>query len=68
MGPLYLKVLEERMAATGLTYAQFTDDWVILAPKHWKLRAAIRPVNGNLAELKLQQHPDRTFIGRVPKF
>jgi len=43
------------------------DDWVILAPSRWKLRAAIRLVNETLAELKLQQHPDKTFIGRVSR-
>jgi hypothetical protein len=29
------------------------DDWVILAPKRWKLRAATRVVNERVAELKL---------------
>jgi len=40
---------------------------VILAPTRWKLRAAIRLVNETLAELKLRQHPDKTFIGRVSR-
>ncbi len=67
MGAFYLKRLDERMVATGLAYARFMDDWVILAPTRWKLRAAIRLVNKTLAELKLQQHPDKTFIGRVSR-
>ncbi len=67
MGAFYLKLLDERMEATGLAYARFMDDWVILAPTRWKLRAAIRLVNQTLAELKLQQHPDKTFIGRVSR-
>jgi len=67
MGALYLKLLDERMEATGLAYARFMDDWVILAPTRWKLRAAIRLVNETLAELKLRQHPDKTFIGRVSR-
>ena len=67
MGALYLNLLDERMEATGLTYARFMDDWVILAPTRWKLRAAIRLVNETLAELKLRQHPDKTFIGRVSR-
>ena len=41
------------------------DDWVILAPTRWKLRRAIRAVNQTLAALKLDQHPDKTFIGRT---
>jgi len=67
MGAFYLKLLDERMETTGLPYARFMDDWVILAPSRWKLRAAIRLVNETLAELKLQQHPDKTFIGRVSR-
>jgi hypothetical protein len=43
------------------------DDWVILAPTRWKLRAAIRLVNETLAELKVEQHPDKTFIGRISR-
>ena len=43
------------------------DDWVILAPTRWALRRAVRLVNQTLAELKVEQHPDKTFIGRVEK-
>ena len=67
MGAVYLKRLDERMEATGLAYARFMDDWVIRAPTRWKLRAAIRLVNETLTELRLQQHPDKTFIGRVSR-
>ena len=55
------------MAATGLFYARFMDDWVVLAPTRWKLRAAVRCVNQTLAELKVQQHPDKTFVGRISR-
>ena len=67
MGAFYLKLLDERMEATGLPYARFMDDWVILAPTRWKLRAAIRLVNETLAEFKVEQHPDKTFIGRISR-
>jgi hypothetical protein len=67
MGAFYLKLLDERMETTGLAYARFMDDWVILAPTRWKLRAAFRLVNETLAELKVEQHPDKTFIGRVSR-
>jgi len=67
MGAFYLKLLDERTEETGLPYARFMDDWVILAPTRWKLRAAIRLVNQTLAELKVEQHPDKTFIGRVSR-
>jgi RNA-directed DNA polymerase len=65
MGALFLEPLDEAMAASGHFYARFMDDWVILAPTRWKLRQAIRRVNEILALLRLQQHPDKTFIGRI---
>jgi RNA-directed DNA polymerase len=67
MGAFYLRLLDERVEKTGLAYARFMDDWVILAPTRWKLRAAIRLVNQTLAELHVQQHPDKTFIGRISR-
>jgi retron-type reverse transcriptase len=33
MAALYLEPLDRRLEATGLTYARFMDDWVILAPR-----------------------------------
>jgi len=41
------------------------DDWVILAPTRWKLRRAVRDVNRVLDELRVEQHPDKTFVGKV---
>jgi hypothetical protein len=43
------------------------DDWVVVAPTRWKLRQAVRAVNEVLNELKVEQHPDKTFIGRVER-
>ena len=37
--------MDHRMEPTGLTYARFMDDWVILAPARWSLRRAVRMVN-----------------------
>ena len=45
MGALYLRDLDDRMAETGLFYARFMDDSVVLAPTRWKLRRAIKAVN-----------------------
>jgi retron-type reverse transcriptase len=63
MGALFLDVLDKRMEASGLFYVRFMDDWVILAPTRWKLRNAVRIVNQTLAELQVEQHPDKTFVG-----
>ena len=57
--------LDDRMAER--CYARFMDDSVILAPTRWKLRRAIRVVNETLAALKVEQHPDKTFIGWISR-
>ncbi len=67
MGAIYLRPIDEAMGANGLFYARFMDDWVILAPSRWKLRRAIRTVNQLLAELKIEQHPDKTSIGPIDR-
>ncbi len=67
MGALFLKPLDDRMAELGCFYARFMDDWVILAPTRWKLRKAIKAVNEVMAELQVEKHPDKTFIGRIAR-
>jgi len=64
MGALYLKPLDDRLKETGLFYARFMDDQVIIAPTRWKLRKAVRIVNETINMLKIKLHPDKTFIGR----
>jgi hypothetical protein len=59
--------LNERVEETGLAYARFMDDWVVLAPTRWKLRKAIRVANQTLAELHIEPHPDKTSIGRISR-
>lgn len=67
IGAIYLVPLDQRMAEAGLFYVRFMDDWVVLAPTHWKLRAAVRCVNQSLADLKIRQHPHKTFVGRISR-
>ena len=64
-GRLYLLPLDEQMERMDVFYARFMDDWVVLAPTRWKLRAAIRRANQVLCGLRLEKHPDKTFIGRI---
>ncbi len=39
----------------------------MLATTRWKLRKAIKAVNEVLAELRVEKHPDKTFIGRIAR-
>ena len=43
------------------------DDILVLAPTRWKLRRAVRVVNQVLSSLRLEKHPDKTFIGRIER-
>jgi len=65
MAAVYLKPLDEAMEKTGLFYARFMDDWVVLAPTRWKLRKVVRITNRVLHRLRVDKHPDKTFVGRV---
>ena len=40
---------------------------LVLAPSRWKLRRAVRVLNQVLSSLKLEKHPEKTFIGRIEK-
>lgn len=65
IGALFLSSMDEEMEATGLFYARYMDDWVVLTKTRWHLRRAIRTVNAILDRLQLQQHPNKTFIGYI---
>jgi len=67
LGALYLRVLDERMEARDLYYVRYMDDILVLAKTHWQLRRAVRILNRTFCELKVSQHPDKTFIGRIEK-
>ncbi len=67
MGALYLKPLDDAVVETVLFYARFMDDWLIIAPNRWKLKKAVCLVNQVLNTLKVEKHPDTTFIGRASK-
>jgi len=65
MAALYLLPLDQAMASRqDIVYIRFMDLWMLIAPTRWKLRQAVRVVNQTLERLKLEKHPDKTFIGR----
>jgi RNA-directed DNA polymerase len=67
IGAFFLDELDRQMTATGLFYIRFMDDILVLAPTGWKLRRAVRLVNEILGSLRLEKHPDKTFIGRIER-
>jgi hypothetical protein len=65
MGAVYLKPLDDALTHSGWFYARFMDDWVVLSPTRAKLRLAIKRANAVLEALRIEKHPDKTYIGRV---
>jgi len=67
MAAFFLHELDERMERMGLFHVRFMDDILVLAPTRWKLRRAVKAVNEVLQSLWLEQHPDKTFIGKIER-
>jgi RNA-directed DNA polymerase len=67
MGAFFLDILDRQMAQHGLFYVRFMDDILVLSPTCWKLRRAFRTLNGLFNTLKLEKHPDKTFIGKIER-
>lgn len=55
------------METLGLFYVRYSDDMLMLAPTRWKLKKAVKHLNEIFNGLKLEKHPDKTFIGRIEK-
>lgn len=63
----YLVELDNEMAQQPVFYRRYMDDIIVLSPSRGKLRKAIKTINQTFDRLKLKQHPDKTFIGRITK-
>jgi len=46
---------------------RFMDDWVALTKTRWQLRRAVKTARQVLNSLKVDIHPDKTFVGRVSR-
>jgi len=67
LGALYLKTLDQQLDQKGLFYCRYMDDIVILTTSRWKNRRAVKLMNQCFELLKVKQHPDKTFIGKIEK-
>ncbi len=43
------------------------DDILVLSPGRWRLRKAVKFVNQVLTFLKLEKHPEKTFVGKIER-
>ncbi|EEE1295789.1 transposase, partial [Salmonella enterica subsp. diarizonae] len=48
-------------------YARYMDDFLILTQTRWQLRRCIAQLNESLDVSGFEQHPDKTFIGRITR-
>ena len=64
---LYLKPLDDAMDKAGIAYVRYMDDWVIMTTSRHRLKRGIRVINQTLHKLKLAQHPDKTWMGKIDR-
>ncbi|MBE0575583.1 MAG: hypothetical protein IH613_06765 [Desulfuromonadales bacterium] len=55
------------MAKHKVVYVRYMDDWVILAANRGRLRRVVAVMNRVLTSLGLEQHPDKTFTGKIER-
>lgn len=68
LGALYLKALDDTLSSyPGVYYRRYMDDIVIMTHTRWQLRRAVKLLNQVFNRLKLKQHPDKTYIGKIDK-
>jgi hypothetical protein len=67
LGALHLAGVDRAMSGRPWFYVRFMDDLLILAPSRRRVREAMKRLHGQFDGLRLQMHPDKTFIGRCAR-
>lgn len=67
IGAICLMPIDQLLTRDDVFYIRFMDDWVVLAKTRRQLRKAVKQTNQMLYRLKLEKHPDKTFIGLIEK-
>jgi RNA-directed DNA polymerase len=67
LGALYLKALDDAFDKQGLHYSRYMDDILILTKTRWHNRKSVKLLNHVFNQLNVEQHPDKTFIGKIAK-
>jgi len=65
LGAVLLTRLDEQLIQDGVSYVRYMDDILVLATTRWKLKRAIAVVKHGPAELGLNTHPDKTWVGKA---
>ncbi len=67
LGALYLQALDDQFETKNVYYIRYMDDILILSKTRWQNRKVVKQLNRCLDQLKLEKHPDKTFIGKIEK-
>ncbi|WP_279247487.1 reverse transcriptase/maturase family protein [Candidatus Litorirhabdus singularis] len=67
LGAFFLTELDKALEKQDVFYVRYMDDVLIMSKRRWGLRRAIKRLNEIFKSLGLEQHPDKTFIGRINK-
>jgi hypothetical protein len=62
----YLTSLDKQMEGDPrYFYRRYMDDVIVLAKTRWHLRKAVKQLNQILNRLRVEKHPDKTYIGKI---
>ncbi|MFT6372687.1 MAG: hypothetical protein ACJAZT_001434 [Gammaproteobacteria bacterium] len=64
LGALYFKAMDDHFTSKNLYYVRYMDDILIMTKTRWHNRKAIKQLNQILNKLKVEKHPDKTYIGK----
>ena len=68
LGALYLTQLDELMSRQpNVYYVRYMDDILLFTKTRWHNRRVIQLLNQQFNELKIKQHPNKTFIGKIER-
>jgi RNA-directed DNA polymerase len=67
LGAFFLTELDNTLEQQDVFYVRYRDNVLIMSKRRWGLRKAIKRLNEIFSALGLEQHPDKTFIGRIEK-
>jgi RNA-directed DNA polymerase len=66
LGAIALIPLDSAMGEiSGVFYARFMDDWVVLTKSKTALRKVVKKTHEVLNTLKFELHPTKTYIGKI---
>lgn len=67
LGAVYLSPLDQLAETGGGFYRRYMDDWVWFHPTRRALRQAVKAQYDVFQALRVETHPDKTYIGKAAK-